>query len=102
MRKDIIKLVRAMERRGSYRGWIFAYEHPGAFSFYHPKSDVTIYHTPDFNTDGYIDIQATLADQGVNLETTEVVFPVRTAAALFAAVKPYLDKYHPSKGKGRK
>lgn len=78
----------------SYNGWEFEAVYPEYLAFYHHAADVRVYCTPDFNRDGYIDIQVQ-DDEGKIHDSASVPFPLRTSGRIFDAVIPFLDKYQP-------
>jgi len=84
-------------KKKPYRGWKFDYAYPGFFSYYHPRSDYTVFFTPDWSEKDMIDIQIAKNDGTSVDDGGDVPFRVRTAENLFAAVKPWLDKYHPGR-----
>lgn len=80
-----------------YEGWEFGYEHPGVFRYLYPASGYEVYFTPDYDDDGFVAVQA-FDDEGRPLDDgAQIPFSVRTPDALFAAVRPWLDKYQPSR-----
>lgn len=78
-----------------YRGWELDYIVPGMFVFFHKKVPLGIFFNPDWNIQDSITIEVARRDNRGQIELTEVPFTVRTGENLFAAVKPWLDKYHP-------
>lgn len=81
-----------------YNGWRAAYEYPGYIHYSHPDGDVVVCATSDFNGDGKLDIQIQTAaghsfDDG---ENNPWPHEGRTAEKMFARIRPYLDKYHPT------
>lgn len=99
--REKVELERLLKffRDKEYLGWEFDYAHPGFFSFYHPRSEFTIFFTPDWSEKDVIDIQVQKNDGTSTDDGGDVPFTVRTPENLFAAVKPWLDKYHPSNKK---
>lgn len=85
-----------------HAGWRAAYDYPGFINYTHPDSAVMVCACSDFNGDGKLDIQIQTADGQSFDDGENDPWPpqVRTAEALFARLRPYLDKYHPSAAKG--
>ena len=80
-----------------YNGWHATYEYPGFISYAHPASDFVVCASSDFNGDGKLDIQIQTADFGYSLGENEPwPHAGRTAEKMFARLRPYLDKYHPT------
>lgn len=82
-----------------HNGWRSTYEYPGFINYSHPDSDVEVCAASDFNGDAKLDIQIQTADFGKSLDDGEnAPWPHegRTAEKLFARIRPYLDKYHPT------
>ncbi len=93
MNKDIDRLIRETKRRyGKFGDWIFEYMYPGYFMYFHAQDDsLHVYFTPDFEKKDVVAIQ--VMHDGKDLDVTDVPFTVRTVDNLFAAVKPWLEKY---------
>lgn len=81
-----------------YNGWCSTYVYPGFIGYVHPDSDVMVCASSDFNGDDQLDIQIQVADgRSVNDgENGPWSHEGRTAEKMFARIRPYLDKYHPS------
>lgn len=76
----------------TYNGWLFDYEYPGYFVFYSPDYSLNVYFTPDFNTDGTVDVQIMNSD-GEFLDGEEIAYQAPlTADQLMNIVKPFLDQ----------
>lgn len=73
-----------------YGRWDFNYDHPGFFSYVH-ESGKTVYFTPDFNDDGYVDIQIVRPHGERAVWFDKVLYPrPLTPGGLFHIVQPYL------------
>ena len=88
------KLVETFDRAYQYyKGWGFAYEHPGIFTYYQLGGDLRVCFTPDWTEPGQVDVQVhdasgdSLDNQGGDHDFTKD----HSAPALFRIVKPYLD-----------
>lgn len=82
-----------------YNGWCSTYEYPGFINYSHPDSAVVVCASSDFNGDGKLDIQIHTADFSKSLndgENESWPHEGRTAEKMFARLRPYLDKYHPT------
>lgn len=81
--------------RVNYRGWKFYLDDPEPFFFFsNPKTDVTVYCSPDWGEDDTIDIQVNAGD-GTITDSINAPFLVRTSQRILEAVRPWLDKYMP-------
>lgn len=100
--KEVVALTRAFERMWKYyKGWVFAYEHPGVFCYHQMGGPLTIYFTPDFDKEGIVPIQIS-DDQGNTPKVEEVPYenPTHNGAPheqieayhLFQIVRPYLEQ----------
>ena len=80
-----------------YKGWRAAYEYPGYIHYSHPDSDILVCASSDFNGDAKLDIQIQTTDGRSFDDGENELWPhaERTAAKMFARLRPYLDKYHP-------
>jgi hypothetical protein len=82
-----------------YNGWSATYEYPGFINYAHPDGEFVVCASSDFNGDAKLDIQIQTADFGKSLDDGEnEPWPHegRTAEKMFARIRPYLDKYHPT------
>lgn len=81
-----------------YNGWRSSYEYPGFISYSHPDGSVMVCATSDFNGDGKLDvqIQTTEGHSFDDGENDPWPHDGRTPEALFARLRPYLDKYQPT------
>ena len=81
-----------------HNGWRAAYEYPGYIHYSHPESDVIVCASSDFNGDGKLDIQIQTTDGRSFDDGENEPWPHegRTAEKMFARIRPYLDKYHPT------
>lgn len=100
-KKDIQELVVAFESMYKYyKGWVFAYEHPGYFVYHQMGGDLSVAFTPDFNERGKVSIQV-IGSDGDTLDSKEIPYeaPARNgvpyeqaeAYVLFRIVRPVLD-----------
>lgn len=100
--KDVINLTKAFDDMYKYyKGWVFAYEHPGVFVYHQMGGPISIFFTPDFNHRGKVSIQ-THNDSGEVLQAEEVPYsaPIKNgipysmaeAYVLFGIVRPYLEQ----------
>jgi hypothetical protein len=79
-----------------YNGWSATYEHPGFINYSHPDSNVMVCACSDFNGDAKLDIQTADGRSFDDGENAAWPHEGRTAEKMFARIRPYLDKYHPS------
>lgn len=81
-----------------HNGWRATYEYPGFINYSHPDSDVMVCACSDFNGDAKLDIQIQTTDGRSFDDGENEVWPHegRTPEKMFARIRPYLDKYHPS------
>lgn len=82
-----------------YNGWRSTYDYPGYINYEHPDGRYVVCAASDFNGAEKLDIQIHTADLSRSLDDGEnEPWPRdgRTAEKLFARIRPYLDKYHPS------
>ena len=81
-----------------YNGWRATYEYPGFVNYAHPDSDVMVCASSDFNGAAKLDIQIQTTDGRSFDDGENDPWPHegRTAKKLFARLRPYLDKYHPT------
>lgn len=85
-----------------YNGWRAAYEYPGYIHYAHPENSVVVCASSDFNGAGKLDIQiqTTVGDSFDDGENEPWPRAGRTAEKMFARLRPYLDKYHPTTAAG--
>lgn len=99
--KDVQNLTKAFEEMYKYyKGWVFAYEHPGVFAYHQMGGSLSVYFTPDWNQRGQVAIQVTSEDGDV-LKAEDVPYsapakdgiPYSMAEAyvVFGIVRPYLE-----------
>ena len=101
--KEIDKLVQAFEEMYKYyKGWVFAYEHPGFFIYHQMGGDLSISFTPDWNEDGQVPIQVNnINGEAEQLAEVPYEAPERNgisygkaeAYTLFRIVRPYLERF---------
>lgn len=95
--KDLIRVFESMYKY--YKGWVFAYEHPGFFVYHQMGGPLDVAFTPDHDELGSVSIQVITADAEVKeSQSVRYVYPQNAtgemfAPWLFAAVRPYLEKY---------
>lgn len=101
-KKDILDLRDVFEGMYKYyKGWVFAWEHPGVFVYYQMGGDLSVYFTPDFDDEGVVPIQVNdneghvLKDENVPYEhPTHNGAPHQIIEAyhLFKIVRPHLER----------
>ena len=81
-----------------YNGWSSTYAYPGFISYEHPDTNIMVCAASDFNGDAKLDIQIQTADGRSFDDGENAAWPHadRTAEKMFARLRPYLDKYHPT------
>ena len=83
-----------------YDGWCSTYVYPGFIGYVHPDSDVMVCASSDFNDDddAHLDIQIQVSNGLIMNDGENAPWPHegRSAEKMFARIRPYLDKYHPS------
>jgi len=99
---DIQELVVVFESMYKYyKGWVFAYEHPGVFVYYQMGGDFSVYFTPDFDKEGVVPIQVndneghTLKEEDVPYQHPEhngVPYEQIEAYSLFKIIRPHLER----------
>ena len=72
-----------------YKNWTFAYEHPGAFVYYHGELPLSVFFTPDWSNENVVDLQVTFEEEPV--EVQGMPFFSNTPEDLFAIVRQWLD-----------
>jgi hypothetical protein len=94
--EDHKRLLAELEALPAYSGWWFAYEYPGLFCYHHPKSDRSVFFTPDWSEDGAMPIEVQ-DDEGTCVDYASIPLPHegRTGQKLFDLVRPTLDKHQP-------
>lgn len=85
-----------------YNGWRATYEYPGYIFYHHPKTELCICISSDFNGQGMLDVQVHNPvtgwyddGRGKTSGGGELPWPYegRSAAKMFELVKPFLDEY---------
>lgn len=97
--KKIDELVQMFESMYKYyKGWVFAYEYPGVFTYHQMGGPLSVYFTPDFDEVGVVPIQI-MNETGETVDTASVRYmhPENVeqdigAHRLFGLVRPYLEK----------
>jgi hypothetical protein len=82
-----------------YKGWSFAFEHPGVFTYHQMGGPLSIAFTPEFDKAGVVPIQV-MHEDGSEIESGSIRYmhPENVeqdigAWRLFKLVRPYLEKY---------
>lgn len=101
-KKDIQELVVVFESMYKYyKGWVFAYEHPGFFVYHQMGGDLSVSFTPDWNERGKVPIQINNIDgQAEQVDEVPYEHPEHNgvpyeqieAYSLFKIVRPHLER----------
>jgi hypothetical protein len=88
------RLAAAMGALPPDRGWRFTLEYPRLFRYSHPDNDYSVFFTPDWDGEGTLPIQVEDSEGALYEKySKQLALPRRgrTAARVFALVRPTLD-----------